>query len=304
MSTLVLKSKNALDESVEALDFTMYKQRVLADGGFIANEQAVKNAFQFCYQNNLTAAEVFSATSANWGVKLAGGKPKKLYTLFGEAGDIDVTVGAPNNINYDTASFAFPTIELKASSTNGLMTKGVANNVKSSGVFVLAKAPLLATGASYGSSNAFALGELADLSNSVSAAETVDKRMNSLVYRRLTTEAVANVWHYLGQGYGLQGSIVTDNVLSNASIWSKVATYLQPGLMELLNNGNLVLNDTTVNEKTWINNLHFSIGRTRNPGLVSLEWLNPLYGHVAEAWCLINTTSAHMKALSTRQVVN
>ncbi|WP_075167486.1 hypothetical protein [Acinetobacter indicus] len=302
MSTLVLKSKNALDENVESLDFTIYKQRVLADGGFIANEQAVKDAFEFCYQNNLTAAEVFSATSANWGVKLSGGKPKKLYTLFGEAGDIDVTVGTPNNINYDTTSFAFPTIELKAASTNVLKTKGVANNVKSSGIFVLAKAPLLSTGASYGVPNAFTLGELSELSDSASAAETVDKRMNALYYRRLTNTDVANAWHYLSYGYGLQGTIITDNVLVNATAWSKVATYLQPGLMEFLNNGNLVRNNTTVKEKTWINNLHFNVGVSRNPAEAPLGWASPLYAHVAEAWCLINTTSNKMKVLSMRTV--
>lgn len=302
MSTLVLKSKNALDENVESLDFTIYKQRVLADGGFIANEQAVKNAFEFCYQNNLTSAEVFSATSANWGLKLSGGKPKKLYTLFGEAGDIEVTVGTPNSINYDTTSFAFPVIELKGASANGLKTKGVANNVKSSGIFVIAKAPLLTTGSGYGNLNLFTLGDLSDLSDSVSAGETIDKRMNTLFYRRLTTGDIANVWHYLAHGYGTQGTILTDNILGNATSWSKAATYLQPGLMELLNNGTLVMNDTTVNEKTWINNLHFSIGRSRNPALAQMDWTSPLYGHVAEAWCLVNTTSNKMKALSMRTV--
>lgn len=303
MSTLVLKSKNALDGNVESLDFTIYKQRVLADGGFIANEQAVKNAFQFCYQNNLTSAEVFSATSANWGVKLSGGKPKKLYTLFGEAGDIDVTIGTPNNINYDTTSFAFPTIELKAASTNVLKTKGVANNVKSSGIFVIAKAPLLSTGASYGTSGAFTLGELSELSDSASAAETIDKRMNALYYRRLTNTDVANAWHYLSYGYGLQGTIITDNVLVNATTWSKAATYLQPGLMEFLNNGTLVGNNTTVKEKKWINNLHFNVGVSRDPAKAPLVWSSPLYAHVAEAWCLVNTTSDKMKILSTRSVI-
>lgn len=57
-------------------------------------------------------------------MKLEAGKPKKLYTLFGEAGDIDVTIGVPASINYNTNAFSVPVIELKASSTNGLKTKG------------------------------------------------------------------------------------------------------------------------------------------------------------------------------------
>ena len=301
MSTLVLKSKNALDESVEPLDFTIYKQRVLADGGFIANEQAVKNAFQFCYQNNLTAAEVFSATSANWGVKLSGAKPKKLYTLFGEAGDIDVTVGTPNSINYDTTSFSFPTIELKGSSINGLKTKGVVSNVRSSGVFVIAKAPLLATGATYGSASGFALADLSDLSNSESGGVSLDKRMNVLFYSRQNNTETAESWTYSAYGYGLQGQILTTEGLKNALAWNKAATYLQANLMELINNGAVYLNDTSVIEKQYINNLSFNIGRAKSSD-VNTNYASPLYGHVAEAWCLVNTTSNKMQALSTRTV--
>lgn len=301
MATLVLKSSNALDASVEALEFTLYKQRVLADGGIIANETAVKAAFQYCFDNNLTESEVFSATSANWGVKLEAGKPKKLYTLFGEAGDIDVTVGVPASINYNTTSFSVPVIELKAASLNGLKTVGAANNVRSSGICIIAKAPLLATGAAYGSASSFTLGELSNLTQSVSAGESLDKRMNTQSYIRTANTEVANTWRYLAYGYGTQGNIETTAAeLSDASVWNRTSTYLQAGLMQLYKDGAVLKQDTTVSEKTWINDLYFNIGRSRNASVTSLDYASPFYGYIAEAWCLVNTTAEKMRILSLR----
>ncbi len=301
MATLVLKSSNALDASVEALEFTLYKQRVLADGGIIANETAVKAAFQYCFDNNLTESEVFSATSANWGVKLEAGKPKKLYTLFGEAGDIDITVGTPASINYNTTSFSIPVIELKAASSNGLKTIGTANNVKSSGLCIIARAPILANGSAYGTVGTFALGELSNLTPSVSAGETLDKRMNTEFYIRSASTEVANTWRYLAYGYGSQGNIETTAAeLSDASVWNRTSTYLQAGLMQLYKDGAVLKQDTTVLEKTWINDLYFNIGRSRNAGVTSLDYSSPFYGYIAEAWCLVNTTNEKMRILSLR----
>ncbi|MEW7832054.1 hypothetical protein AB2R53_00590 [Acinetobacter baumannii] len=301
MATLVLKSSNALDASVEALEFTLYKQRVIADGGFIANEVAVKAAFQYCFDNNLTESEVFSATSASWGVKLEAGKPKKLYSLFSEAGDIDVTIGAPTSINYNTTTFPVPVIELKAASSNGLKTLGTANNVKTSGLCIIARAPILASGAAYGSTGTFALGELSNLTPSVSAGETLDKRMNTEFYIRSANTEIANTWRHLAYGYGSQGNIETTAAeLINASVWNKTSTFLQAGLMQLYKDGAVLKQDTTVLEKTWINDLYFNIGRSRNAATTTVDYASPLYGYVAEAWCLVNTTAEKMRILSLR----
>ncbi|MDC4784616.1 hypothetical protein NQ802_05245 [Acinetobacter baumannii] len=301
MPTLVLKSSNALDASVEPLEFTLYKQRVIADGGFIANEAAVKSAFQYCFDNNLTESEVFSATSASWGVKLEAGKPKKLYTLFGEAGDIDVTIGIPASINYNTSLFNVPVIELKASSQNGLKTIGAANNVKTSGLCIISKSPILASGSSYGGVNSFALGELSNLTPSSSAGESLDKRMNTEFYLRTSNAELSNTWRYLAYGYGSQGNIETTSAeLSDASVWNRTSTYLQAGLMQLYKDGAVLKQDTTVLEKIWINDLYFNIGRSRNSGVANLDYSSPFYGYIAEAWCLVNTTAEKMRILSLR----
>ncbi|EHU2215462.1 Uncharacterised protein [Acinetobacter baumannii] len=301
MATLVLKSSNALDASVEALELTLYKQRVVADGGFIANEAAVKAAFQYCFDNNLTESEVFSATSANWGVKLEAGKPKKLYSLFNESGDIDVTIGTPASINYNTTSFSIPVIELKASSSNGLKTIGTANNVRTSGLCIIARAPMLASGSSYGTNSTFTLGEISNLTNSTSAGESLDKRMNTQFYTRTANTELANTWRYLAYGYGTQGNIeTTASELADATVWNRTSTFLQAGLMQLYKDGSVLKQDTSVNEKTWINDLYFNIGRARSAAVANLDYSSPLYGYVAEAWCLVNTTAEKMRILSLR----
>ena len=302
MATLVLKSTNALDASVESLDFTVYKQRVLADGGFIADETAVKEALNFALTNGIFESEVYSATSARWGVKLDGaGKPKKLYSLFNSAGDIDVTIGTPNSIFYDTTSFAFPVIELRASRLNELKTSIAANNVQSSGLCIIARAPVLASGSTYGSSSTFALGELSNLTPSESYGVSLDKRMNSAYYIRSAGTEVADTWRYKAYGYGLQGDIETTSAeLLNAAVWNRTATYLQAGLMQLYKDGTVIKQDTSVIKKTWNDDLYFNIGRSRDSSKADLDYSSSFYGYIAEAWCLVNTTSEKMQTLSTR----
>lgn len=301
MSTLVLKSTNALDSTVEPLEFTLYKQRVVADGGFIADELSVKAAFQFCFDNGITSADVFSATSPRWGVKLEAGKPKKLYNLFNETGDIIVTIGSPSALFYDTTTFTVPVLDFRASSLNSLITAGTANNVRSSGLCVIGRVPLLATGTAYGGINTFAMGELGNLTPSATAGETLDKRMNTEYYIRSTNSEVADTWRYFAYGYGSQGNIETTAAeLSNATNWNRTTTYLQAGLMQMFKDGAVLKQDTTVLEKQWINDLYFYIGKSRNASSTSVEYSSPYYGYIVEAWCLTNTTAAKMQKLSLR----
>ncbi|MCE6957192.1 hypothetical protein KSB39_19530, partial [Acinetobacter baumannii] len=77
-------------------------------------------------------------------------------------------------------------------------------------------------------------------------------------------------------------------------------TYLQAGLMQLYKDGGVLKQDTTVLEKTWINDLYFNIGRSRNAGVTNLDYASPFYGYIAEAWCLVNTTAEKMRVLSLR----
>lgn len=301
MATLVFKSTNALDADVESLDLAQYRQRVIEDGGFIADEAALEAAFQFCVNNSINSGDVFSATSPRWGVKLAGGKPAKLYSLFNEAGDILVAVGSPSALFYDTTTFTVPVLDLRAASGNALMTVGTANDVRTSGICVIGKVPVLAAGGNYGSSNSFAMGELHDITPSASAAESLDKRMNTAFYVRSNTTELANVWRYSANGYGTQGTITTTAAeLSDATGWNKTATYLQAGLMQMFKDGAVLKQDTTVLSSSWLNNLYFNIGRSRSAASAELVYTSAYYGYIVEAWCLTNTVAAKMQALSLR----
>lgn len=299
MKAVVLTSGNTLDSSLAPLDFYVYKGRVLADGGIINNEAEVKEAFNFILQNGITESQAFSITSAKWGIKLNGDKPSKLYSLFGASGDVNITIGVPNSIFYNTTTHGFPVIELKAASTNGLLS-GLVSGVENAGICVVAKAPLLATGASYGTGNSFALGSLGDLSNSASAAVTVDKRLLSLFFKRNASTDVATAWTYLTYGYGTQGSIDTTAIISDMTKWSHAASFIDTSGMYLYNNGNLAASDLTVIQKPYKDNLNFNIGRERDPQQAALGYASSLYAYVAESWCLVNTTKEVMQAISLR----
>ncbi|MFW6525105.1 hypothetical protein [Acinetobacter baumannii] len=298
MSQLVLKSSNQLDPATEFLDFTLYKQRVLADGGTIVNEQAVKDAFAFIYQNGLNEDQVFSATSANWGVKVAAGNPLKLYSLFSSVGDIVVTIGSDAAINYDKTTYNVPTVELKSSSANALIT-GSTGNVNNAGICVIARAPVLPAGSNYGSTLQFVTGELVDISDSSTAAESLQKRFLMNGWLRSASSEVATTWRSYALGYGNTGNIDA-TTLTDKSKWGHTATFIDSSGLYLYNAGSLITTDSTVTATPYKTGLKFNIGRGRNTGSTAMAYLASLYGNVAEAWCVINTTPEKMRLLSLR----
>lgn len=74
-------------------EFRVYKERVLADGGILISEESTANMFFTLKGLGIKENRVFSATSASWGVKLAGGNVVKLYNLFDPTGDLFVQKG-------------------------------------------------------------------------------------------------------------------------------------------------------------------------------------------------------------------
>lgn len=88
---VILKSNKTHTGAELATGLQAYKERVLADGGTINNLTSVTSAFLFAKQYGFNTANVISATSANWGVKVVNGNITKLYSLFGAAGDVSMT---------------------------------------------------------------------------------------------------------------------------------------------------------------------------------------------------------------------
>lgn len=120
---LVLKSKNALTNFSNMPDYAAYKQRVELDGGIIVNEQATIDAFMFIYQKGIDEGAVFSATNPSWGIKVTNGLVNKMYSLFGDSGDMIANIGG-NLPRFDT-SLPVPTVYFQGSNRTYFKSKGV-----------------------------------------------------------------------------------------------------------------------------------------------------------------------------------
>lgn len=298
MATLVLKSTNALDPSVESLEFILYKKRVIDDGGFIANEQAVKDTFSFIAASGITEREVYSATSANWGVKTSGGNPVKLYSLFGSAGDIDVTTVSDAAINYDTTSFTKPVIELKSSNLNKLLSKNF-GNINSAGIFALASVPVLTSGLAYSAISRFIIGEVANYGSAPTEADSIARRYLTMQYSRSDTSKLPNDWSVNMRAHGNSGDISTAS--KDVSGWSGCAAFTSNFSASLYEDGILVGIDNTITPIQYDSDLKFSIGLGRDTFSPGNKMTMALYAYVAETWCMVNTTAEKMRILSTRR---
>ena len=296
MPALILKSKNALNSDVQSLDFVAYKSRVLADGGYIADEQAVKDTLAFIANNNITEAMAFSVTSPRWGLKLANGKPSKLYSLFGGNGDIDIVVSIASAIGLTTTS-GFNTIALKGSSTNALLS-GSVRGVNNAGICVVAKPPTLAGASAYGITNGFTLGDLSNLSDATSIADRKSKQIATLLYLRSDGTKMPVDWDFRCLAFGETGAL--NETTSSTTSWSSEALFVDSAGMVIYNSGVQTGVDNVVTPPAYKDNIQFNIGRSPNTSSQTLAYINPLYADIAEAWCLVNTTSAIMQAISLR----
>ena len=298
MSQLVLRSKNALASNVQSLDYVVYENRVLSDGGIIINEAATKAVFDFIFQNQLTSKEVFSATSASWGVKLSGGKPVKLYSLFDSTGDIIINIGASSAIDFNQTTHVVPTIELKASLLNSLNTLGKTGVVTNAGIFTLSFVPMLGVGTAYGSGVNFVLGELSEVSDASNTSDSLKKRYLLNQFSRSTTADLPTNWVLNGQSYGNTGLISLP--AQNVTEQNALSVFADVNSLTMFKNGSQIGQDTSVTPTDFNSNLQFNIGRGRAVSSSEMKYANSLYAHIAEAWCLVNTTSDKMKVLSTR----
>lgn len=303
MAALILKSGNALNADVDSLDFTFYKNRVLSDGGIIVDERAAKDAIIFALANGITPSQVYSATSARWGVKLFDGKPSKFYSLFGESGDIVATIGSSSAIDYNGTRYEFPVLELRASRNNILKTQKPVDEVKSTGLCIIAKPPILSSSASYGAeATSFALAGVADISPSSDTDVALRKRVHDLLYKRGAVADMPNEWGYLGMSYGTSTKIdtyATTPMLKGVQSWSHVTTFANKTSLDFYNNGSLLRSAPSTQNTAYNDNLSMTLGLSKGTSSI-VDYGNAAYVDIAEAWCLINITTDKMQALSLR----
>lgn len=128
--SIVLKSNKAYTGPAFPPALDAYKARVLADGGVIKNEDMLVYAFLFMREYGFDAAKVFSATSANWGIKESSGNVTKLYNLFDASGDINLVSGQyPLSSSGGKFSFYSAGSASNKFESNGVLTTGTNKNL-------------------------------------------------------------------------------------------------------------------------------------------------------------------------------
>lgn len=286
MGALVLKSKNSLNVDVEPLDFTLYKQRVVADGGAIIDEQATKDAINFGLSNGVNNTTGFSVTSPRWGAKISNGNVVKLYSLFNSAGDV-VTSG---NAKVDS-SRGYNAYTLYGSSVLYLKTVGSFSKAKSVLIACVNSIPVREI---YGLTPSYILGS--------TKSETPNR---DTVYKGDTGAALG----YLGDSgtaqpetWSLRG-IASDSVdlrlpdMAYAPAPISVAVLEQSNLLSLYRDGIKVGDTASVMLSG--DNMHYYIG-VGPTAFPDYDVSNPAMTDVIESWCVINVDSTTAEAVTAR----
>lgn len=210
--SLILKSNQIfLGSLMPAID--AYKARVIADGGLIKNETMMLDAFLFMREEGLNAANIFSATSANWGIKVSGNNVVKLYNLFDAAGDVVIKKGS-YALQGSGGKFSF----FSAGSES--------NAFEAEGIIVSPNQSMF---------HAFVRGTTPVASRALSETYTADGSYRGL---NVFFNAINNT--YESNGYDVSGQLV------GISYDNDVGVSITPDGMKSYRNGQLVYEDNTV----------------------------------------------------------
>lgn len=297
MGALVLKSKNSLNVDVAPLDFIIYKQRVINDGGVVVNETEAKAAIAYANANNLNASNVFSATSASWGVKKQGTKLVKLYSLFDEKGDM-----------LPVANMAVEITEYNGRQSVYLSGSAYHQVIKTAGTFSGANSVAVATSTSVpapAGRSTYSIYE--DLV--IASVSTVDKSSGQSVYDSngimsygFTRTPVANnditTWK---TRCWLLKDVGSSSVATSAVSAAHLAYASNAGVNMYYNNSKVIelAKSNDIASKT---SQEFMVGAAHPDfsGEAGAFGKYPFLGYVFEAWCLINVTEEQAQVLSVR----
>lgn len=292
MKALVLKSQNVLSDKVEPINYTLYKTRVLLDGGIIVDEQSAINTFKFLEVNNIPLHSVFVAASAKWGVKQSENEIEKLYSLGGASGDI---VGMKKPMQLDGNSIVFP-----VSADNGVKSIGNAKATSALSTIVAHTITDKYTNGDFGSLTKKTLAVL----NNVGATEpNYFKKQQRLYY---TGGNVADVTQWTERGdivYGTQGLVIDIRKLATGTVKGNpkfLANHFENNTGTLIGNGGTVLAS-----KSYTLNIsddyyaHFGIDYQMNSD--GSEYIaSPFAGSIQEFWCLVDASIETTKLITTR----
>lgn len=288
---LVLKSKNILTNLTGLPDYTAYKNRVEADGGVIADEQSTLAAFLFVYQNNINESDVFTAVNPAWGIKTSGSSVIRLYSLFGEKGDmVSNTDGAFPTLN---AVNAVPTVYLGGSNKTYLKSFGrFSSGVAAS--FAAIRIPVLS---GYGSNMTTTIPVSLLVNPNLTPGESSIKTLNTTVLSRPSTSN-NNPLEWWLRAFGGSATL-GDSTTTLYKHGSNVGAISDGSNLKLMIDGSVVASaaDVTATDPIRNTNVQAFLGKSFNAN--GTDPLTYFLGNIAEYWVLINNVSAS-SAISNR----
>lgn len=288
---LVLKSKNVLTDLTGLPDYAAYKNRVEADGGIIVDEQSTLNAFLFIYQNNINEGDVFTAVNPAWGIKTSGTSVVRLYSLFGEQGDMVSGVGGTSptlsSVN------GVPAVYLGGSNKTYLKSSGrFSSGVAAS--FAAIRIPVLA---SYGPGMTTTVPVSMLVNPNLTPGETAIKTLSISALARPST-ANNNPLEWSFKSFG-GAAILGDPTTTPYQHGSNVGTISDGSKLSLMIDGSVIASaaDVTTTDPLRNTDVQAFLGKTFTANGSD----SPTYflGNIAEYWVLINNVSAS-SAISSR----
>lgn len=290
---LVLKSHNTLDNSVEALEFTIFKNRVLNDGGYIADEAATKGAIEFAKNAGITESNDIGIASPQWGLKVVGGEVVKLYSLFNA--DADLVVMSSNDRISLMNTQGFNTLYSVGHNAAGIGTQQF--TVDSSIIMANINKPALEKGLSnYGINPVLAFGFVQEASSDTSTVSTLYEGYYNLKGDNINP----SLWESKVFVRDTENAVVTGSPAVGANKYSSVVVRIDDSQMSAYASGNLMGHYPT---SSGVNlNRTFIADHTRRRGVSSgqVRWLTSLVGHIAELWTVRDASEAVAQAISQR----
>lgn len=291
---LVLKSKNQLNIDVFSMEYDAYKARVIANGGYIVDEQAAKNAINFATSAGITKEMDAGIASPAWGVKKTGAITYTLFSLFNPDSDIDAvvpsgSVGVVDGVNV---------VSLVSTLSNGVSSKGFTANT-SLVAMNINKPPILADGATYGAA-------AKQFSQIKVFKENADKtQYDSLIeyyYDRADATKTPSQW-YSKVGTNRIAPLSTSHTYTIPSVfateYSSSAIYIDSSKLKVFNKGASIYDYALVPQAPFSGTYKAYFAR-RFSATNATTLISPTYTNIAELWLVSGGSELIAQKMSDR----
>lgn len=297
---LILKSKNALNDSVMSIDLQSFVSRVEKDGGEIVDLNAVKEAIAFANNNGISSVNDAGIASPRWAIKRENGKVVKLYSLLNSNRDY-VVYYRDGNAELNT-SYGFNTLKLNPNNYTNIVSREFGYDKSLISLNIHKPLPLSSGEALSSTDNAFNIGNVKRADNAVPTSK--GKALIDTYHERASLSSLPSTWdaaYYVRGGEQYMPKDMVGKILStNRSGFNSSVFYLD-NQDYMAVTGGVVNFDAKHNATKPFEGTYFA--EYANRGVVSGEASHPLVGDVAEVWTVVGASKETAKALSLRASV-